>query len=115
MKISQHFAREEFSCRCGCGLDTVDVHLIAVLERIRNHYDAPVYISSGARCEEHNTASGGSAGSQHLGCKAADIMVDGVDPIEVASYIGMTYPDTLGIGMYRLFTHVDVRHDRARW
>jgi uncharacterized protein YcbK (DUF882 family) len=115
VKISQHFAREEFACRCGCGLDTVDVQLVSVLEQIRNHFGVPVSVTSGARCKEHNTAVGGSVKSQHMECKAADIVVSGVDSFDVADYVDITYPDSLGIGEYQNFTHVDVRSTRARW
>jgi hypothetical protein len=33
--ISENFARSEFRCKCGCGLDTVDTELLRLLENIR--------------------------------------------------------------------------------
>lgn len=44
-----------------------------VLDPLRELYGAPVYISSGYRCEKLNKAVGGVANSQHLTGQAADI------------------------------------------
>ena len=73
--LSEHFSREEMACKCGCGLDTVDAELLSLLEKIRAHFDRPITINSGCRCEAHNRAVGGSKNSQHLIGRAADIVV----------------------------------------
>lgn len=111
--LSQHFTRAEFACRCGCGFDTVDADLLALLENVRDHFAVPVTINCGCRCPEHNRAVGGEPQSQHMRGRAADIVVRGVDPQAVADYV-----DTLGaagVGRYATFTHVDTRSGRARW
>ena len=109
-----NFSRSEFACRCGCGFDTVDYALLAALEGLRSHFNAPVYITSGCRCKSHNRAVGGSRGSWHLLGRAADVQVKGVAPEDVAAYC-----DTLalgGLGRYDTFTHIDTRSGRmARW
>jgi len=115
MRLSEHFVRSEFACRCGCGFDTVDHMLIVVLEVVRNHFRRPVLINCGCRCPDHNRAVGGAQNSQHLVGKAADIVVDGISPDQVADYIDRIWPDLGGLGRYRTFTHVDVRGRRARW
>jgi uncharacterized protein YcbK (DUF882 family) len=112
--ISEHFDREEFACKCGCGYDTVDVELIEVLEKVRCYFDAPVTISSGCRCSVHNAAVGGSLNSQHVLGRAADINVNLVKPEEVQKFLKSHY-DSLGIGSYSNFTHVDTRKGKARW
>jgi len=75
----------------------------------------PITITSACRCETHNRNVGGSEKSKHKLGIAADIQVKDTPPNEVYSYIDGCYPDTLGLGSYNNFTHVDVRHDRARW
>ena len=114
-RLSPHFRREEFACRCGCGTDTVDAALITVLEKIRSHFDAPIKVTSGIRCPDHNRAVGGASNSQHLYGKAADIQVKGVEPAAVAGYAEYLLGGCCGVGRYSSFTHVDVRPDPARW
>ncbi|MBF0320415.1 MAG: peptidase M15 [Nitrospirae bacterium] len=75
---SKHFfKREEFNCRCGCGLNNVSAELIATLDRIRELADIPLRITSGSRCKKHNAAIGGNADSAHIKGFAADIAIDG--------------------------------------
>lgn len=115
MKISKHFDRDEFACKCGCGFATVDVELLAVLEDLRETYDAPIRINSGCRCPAHNKAVGGEPQSKHTQGIAADIVVTGVSPAKVANYLNGKYSDQYGIGEYAGWVHVDVRADKARW
>lgn len=110
--LSANFDREEFACKC-CGQDTVDYKLIEILEYIREHFDAPVYITSGNRCATYNNSIGGARNSQHVLGRAADVVVDGVPPSFVAQLA-----DDLGaggVGSYEDFTHIDTREGRARW
>lgn len=114
-RLSQHFTVPEFVCKGSGCCDTakLDGGLITVLELIRQHFDAPVVINSGYRCEKHNQAVGGAAGSLHTKGMAADIVVQGVAPMEVARYaerIGV-----LGIGLYGDFVHVDTRGEKSFW
>ena len=112
--LSANFSRDEFRCPCGCGGDTADAELLTALELIRSYFDVPVTINSGYRCFAHNIAVGGGARSQHLAGRAADIVVVGVSPDDVA-----TYAETLelgGVGRYSGWTHVDTRSNGpARW
>lgn len=110
-----YFDRKEFACQCGCGFDSVDVELLFVLIDIREHFDKPVHINSGNRCVQHNSAVGGSIGSQHIKGKAADIRVHGVHADKVADYLEEKYPYKYGIGRYTGRTHIDVRPITARW
>ena len=78
-RLSEHFATEEFVCKCGCGLglelDTVSLLLVDLLERIRAVYGRPMHITSGLRCAKHNAEVGGSPASAHMRGLAADIRV----------------------------------------
>ena len=48
--------------------------LAGFAERVREIIGQPLIITSGYRCEELNSAVGGSATSQHLLCEAIDIV-----------------------------------------
>jgi uncharacterized protein YcbK (DUF882 family) len=113
--ISKHFSRSEFECKCGCGFNTVDVELIDALEKVRGYFDTPITITSGCRCPDYNAYVGGSQNSQHLLGRAADIVLNLVASSEVQDFLKSEYPDSLGIGSYDNFTHVDSRSTRARW
>jgi len=114
IKISEHFTRAEFSCKCNCGFNTVDAGLIDLLEEVRNHFDKPVVITSGCRCPEYNERVGGSAGSQHKLGRAADIIVADTDPEHVYAFLDFINKDG-GVGNYSTFTHCDSRSGKARW
>ena len=116
-KLSKHFDRSEFQCKCfnECGKDTVDAELITVLEDVREHFNQPVRINSAYRCSVSNKRVNGSENSQHLNGKAADITVDNITPLGVLSYLTSKYPNKYGIGRYQSFTHIDVRSTKARW
>ena len=113
--ISPHFSREEFACKCGCGMDTVDVELVSVLEAIRVYFDCPVTITSGNRCEEYNKKIGGAMTSQHIKSRAADIVVQCAPAKVVQEFLDRYYPSSLGIGYADNFTHIDTRKKKARW
>lgn len=76
-----NFERREFACRCGkCGGFPAepDKGLVRLLQDLRWDLDTPLVVSSGVRCENHNTAVGGVANSRHLQGKAADVMAPGI-------------------------------------
>jgi len=119
---TKNFKPGEFRCKClknACCETRVDPALGAVLELVREHFKAPVLITSAIRCTEHNRNVGGSERSQHLLGTAADIKVRGVDPLKVYHFLCNTFPDNFGIGLYhgmqRSFVHIDVREVKARW
>lgn len=123
MKLTENFSREEFDCADGSEMPT-DVQLniaeLAVqLEIIRAHFNAPITINSAYRSPEHNESVGGSKNSQHLLGKAADIVVKGVSPDDVADAIDFLIATGMlkegGLGRYNTFTHYDIRGERARW
>ena len=110
---SRYFKRSEFACKCGCGADTIDYELVRALDDIREHFDRPVVVTSGVRCQSYNKAIGGAAGSQHLRGRAADITVYATSPGLVADFaeeLGLG-----GVGRYENFTHIDTRHGKSRW
>ncbi len=65
-------------------LTTLRTVLAPGLQRIRDHLQASVHVSSGYRCPELNHAVGGSQTSQHMQGEAADVTCPSVGtPLEV--------------------------------
>lgn len=118
--LSKNFRVSEFLCHGSscCSTGKIDADLVTILQKIRDHFGKPVYISSAYRCPTWNKEVGGVSGSYHLRGQAADIKVEGVAPAEVAKYaesIGV-----LGIGLYETstdgyFVHVDTRTTKSYW
>lgn len=120
VKLSTNFVSTEFDCHgSGCCSSTlINPELVKYLQKIREHFNAPITITSAYRCITHNSRVGGATGSRHTKGDAADIVVKGVSPREVAKYaesIGIK-----GIGLYEtsadgFFTHIDTRPTKSFW
>lgn len=118
-KISTHFSREEFACKCSydCGFASVDVVLLRLLEEARTHFGEPITITSAWRCDKHNTDVGGGLKSQHKIGRACDIVVKNIHSDKVYEFFNNRYPTSLGLGRYpnNGFTHIDTRDTKSRW
>lgn len=114
-KLSKDFRVREFRCKNGADVIFVDTALVELLQKIRDHFGAPITINSAYRTPEYNKKVGGSTYSQHQYGKAADIVVKGVKPAEVAAYAEQLMPSYGGVGRYATFTHVDTRDEKSRW
>lgn len=114
-QLSAHFKVREFACGDGSDAVLVAPRLVMVLESIRAHFGAAVTINSGYRTPEYNAKVGGVARSQHCYGTAADIVVKGQTPEAVAAFARTLMPDWGGVGVYKSFTHIDVREARADW
>lgn len=119
-KLSNNFTSLEFDCHGnGCCSETIiNPKLVEYVQKIRDHFGKPITVTSGYRCLVHNRNVGGATGSRHSKGDAADIVVQGVAPREVAQYaetIGIK-----GIGLYETsadghFTHIDTRDVKSFW
>jgi uncharacterized protein YcbK (DUF882 family) len=123
MKLTENFHIDEFKCKDGTGVpdeyfETVKT-LAEQLQKIRDHFDKPVRIISGYRSPKYNSRIGGAKRSQHMLATAADIVVSGVDSVEVWRAVkDMIADGTLlkgGVGLYESFVHYDIRGRNARW
>lgn len=114
MKLTENFSSEEFTCKCGCGLDTIDLRLVSILQKLRNHFKRFVVVTSGLRCAKYNEKVGGRAKSNHMLGLAADIKIQGVSPYNVAKVANSLMPGWGGIKIYPTFTHIDVRPNKWR-
>jgi zinc D-Ala-D-Ala carboxypeptidase len=100
MNLSKHFTLDEFThsqtaSRLGIpnipsAEETMSIITLCenVLEPVRVHFDRPVRIDSGYRCQALNEAiPNSSKTSQHMIGEAADIIVPGVQLMDVFLYI----------------------------
>lgn len=114
-KLSTNFKVKEFACTDGSDPIFIDSELVSILQSIRTHFGKAVTITSAYRTPTKNKAVGGTAYSQHMYGKAADIKVNGVSPEMVAAYAEEILCGNGGIGRYQTFTHIDVRENCSRW
>ena len=119
-QLSKYFVSTEMDCHgSGCCSKTlINSQLIKYLNQIREHFNSPVTISSGYRCPIHNSRVDGATGSRHTKGDAADIIVKGHTPKEVAQYAESI--NIKGIGLYETasdgyFVHVDTRDKKSFW
>ena len=114
LQLSENFRAREFCCKCGrCKTALIDDILVAQLQAIRNHFRASVNINSGYRCADLNKAVGGDPNSSHMQGMAADIVVTGVKPAEVAKFA-----ESMGvarIGLYDGFVHIGSGDVKRFW
>lgn len=114
-QLTKNFKVKEFACSDGTDVIFISHDLVDILQKIRDHFGKPVNINSAYRTPAKNKQVGGAAYSQHLYGTAADITIAGVSPKTVAEYAETLLPKTGGIGIYKTFTHVDVRAVKSRW
>lgn len=118
--LTNNFQVKEFACHDGSDEILIDQQLVALLRDIRDHFGKAVTINSGYRTKTYNASlekDGAAKNSKHTLGQAADIVVSGVDPIDVANYcksIGVH-----GVGYYTKeagdFVHVDTRSGKYHW
>ena len=78
-----HFKPQEFKCGCGgqycTGYPTyMRKEMLALLEKIRTHYNKPITVTCGLRCSAYNKKLNGSVQqSKHLQGKAVDFYQKG--------------------------------------
>lgn len=116
-QLTEHFKIREFACKDGSDKILHDPRLSELLEKIRKHIGKPITITSAYRTVTYNKKEGGTSGSQHTKGTAADIVVKGIDPLEIAKIAEYYMGPTGGIGYYPFsrFVHVDVRKNMSRW
>lgn len=130
--LTANLSRYEFECSCGCGANTVDIHLPQVPQMCLYHFssfrqyrdwDMGIEITSGGRCDEHNRAEGGSETSYHKRFQGCDFFLydkrvgkhKRVPADDVYDFLDRQFPTSKGIGRYDGRTHYDSRKTKTRW
>ena len=55
-QITPHFNEDELRCTCGCERMEFSDKAVQYLEELRVKLDAPIHVTSGYRCPEHNAS-----------------------------------------------------------
>lgn len=83
----KHFKKSEFTCKCGCGLNNIQLDAVKIADEVREHFGSPAIVTSGTRCPKHNAEVGGVANSRHLKGKAIDMYVQNVSWYDLLEYL----------------------------
>lgn len=106
----RNFTADEFTCECGCCLDVVS-ELKYFAQALRDHFNWPLTISSGARCPTVNRYVGGVIDSCHLTGEAFDCFFAGHMNEEVMEQMA-DFAVRRGFGVIRypnqLFCHFQI-------
>jgi len=117
VQITPHFNSSEFRCTQSGGNFRISVELVQALERLRAHWNKPMFITSGYRTPAYNaTLQGASPTSYHLLGMAADVHINGVSVAELDNVAAAS--DMFGgRGLYFKdgFNHLDVGRTRQPW
>jgi uncharacterized protein YcbK (DUF882 family) len=112
-KITKNFSREEFKCKCGCGLMAINPAIVQRLQVIRDIVGLPITITSGYRCKKHNLEINGAKESQHMMGNAVDWTIKDYSMSSVALLL---HEWSGGFHFYKddNFIHTDIG-PRRRW
>ena len=83
----KHFKKSEFTCKCGCGLNNIQIEVVKIADEVREHFGSPAIVTSGTRCKKHNKEVGGVSNSRHLQGKAIDMYVQNVTWYDLLEYL----------------------------
>lgn len=96
INLTDNFKLEEYSCKCGCGLQMsipVAKYFSDMLQFARDYMNrefgfdnSGIFINSGIRCPQHNIFVGGSSTSLHVEGLAVDVRVRSVYELSAISY-----------------------------
>lgn len=124
MLLTTNFSLDEFESKDGSPMPYAVFQnvkeLAKALQVIRDHFGAPITVTSGYRSPAHNdTIEGAVKASQHTLGKAADLKVQGKTAREMYDGIEMLIDKGLipqgGLGLYSNRVHYDIRGTKARW
>jgi len=117
-QLSEYFSSNMFDCACNypdCLKTLISEELVDGLQNLITRFPI-IHISSGYRCDKHNTDVGGKLGSFHKKGMAADIISPFGTPEEVSTEAQkIECFNNGGIGKYSTFVHLDVRGQKSRW
>jgi uncharacterized protein YcbK (DUF882 family) len=86
-----------------------------IAQEARNHFGEPIIVNSGYRDPAYNRAVGSSS-RRHVEFYALDLRLQRTSTRKLYDWLG-AHPDadTLGLGYYPTFVHLDTMGTRARW
>ena len=112
----KYFTRDEFACKCKqygtayCNGYPVEPSqkLVKLAEKVRTHFNAPITVSSGIRCNKHNKNQGGVDNSRHTLGTAMDFKVNGKTAAQVLAYVKTLSEVAYCYDIDGTYVHMDV-------
>ena len=104
--LTKNFNREEYACKCGCGRDNIKNELVYKVQQVRDVLGKSIRITSGVRCEAHNTTIKATPSSSHIDGFAADLAYKGSS--ERYQLLNAAMQEFNRVGIAKNFIHVDV-------
>lgn len=108
----KYFAPKEFACKCGKYCNGFPVQpnrlLLELSDDVREHFDKPMIVSSGVRCEKHNANVGGVSGSRHKLGKAIDFCLPGLTSAQILSHVNEDIRVRYAYAIDDSYVHMDV-------
>lgn len=112
----KYFTRDEFACKCKqygkayCNGYPVEPSqkLVKLAEKVRIHFNAPITVSSGIRCKQHNINQGGVANSRHTLGTAMDFCVKNKTAAQVLAYVKTLPEVAYCYAINNEYVHMDV-------
>ena len=112
----KYFTRDEFACKCKqygrayCNGYPVEPSqkLVKLAEKVRIHFNAPITVSSGIRCKQHNINQGGVYNSRHTLGTAMDFTVRGKTAAQVLAYVKTLPEVAYCYAINDTYVHMDV-------
>lgn len=112
----KYFTKDEFACKCKqygrayCNGYPVEPSqkLVKLAEKVRMHFNAPITVSSGIRCKQHNINQGGVANSRHTLGTAMDFAVRGKTAAQVLAYVKTLPEVAYCYAINNEYVHMDV-------
>ena len=104
---------DEMKCKCGCGLDSFDLHFLATIQRMRAKANFPFVILSGCRCPSNNAShKGGPAHTPNADgvCQAVDIIAHTSGMMFQLAALALA-EGIVRIGINNGSIHLDTRQD----
>ena len=112
----RYFTRDEFACKCKqygkayCNGYPVEPSqkLVKLAEKVRTHFNAPITVSSGIRCKQHNKNQGGVDNSRHTLGTAMDFAVKNKTSAQVLAYVKTLSEVAYCYAINDSYVHMDV-------
>lgn len=112
----KYFTKDEFACKCKqygkayCNGYPVEPSqkLVKLAEKVRTHFNAPITVSSGIRCKQHNINQGGVSNSRHTLGTAVDFSVRGKTAAQVLAYVKTLSEVAYCYAINNEYVHMDV-------
>lgn len=109
----KYFDKSEMKCKCGgkyCDGFPVNPKqkLMDIADRVREHFENKMYISSGIRCEVHNDNVHGVSTSRHKLGKAIDFRIEGFSAETVLAYVKAQSDIRYAYAIDKNYVHMDI-------